>query len=276
MNTQQYKGSAGAGLLDVSRGPSQAIWADCPILELMAGVTDGIHIFDDFTNGPRVAAGAEASYAGYGGGYRGFADTGGSVVDGNEVGGTLVLSSDGDNEGASFRTSVASFQIARTMGKLWFEARLKTDSIGDTRHGIFIGMMADAALTAVLPITAGGAIADVNIVGFHRLENDGDKFDTIYKADGVTQVTVEADATAVVADTFIKLGFVFDPKTAVLTFYRNGVKLANTYTVPTAAGTDFPNDVRLGLVIAVLNATATSPGAAEIDWWRCAQLSVAG
>jgi hypothetical protein len=132
--------------------------------------------------------------------------------------------------------------------------------------------MADNALTATVPITAAGAIADVNIVGFHRLEGDGDQFDTIYKADGVTQVTVQADAAVIVADTWVKLGMVFDPSNNSLSFYRNGVKLSTTYTVVAAAGTDFPNDVRLGFVIAVLNATASTPGSSEIDWVRIAQL----
>jgi hypothetical protein len=269
MNTVQYKGSQGSGLLDTSRGPSQSIWGDCPLLEIINGVTDGVIHFDDFLSGPRVPAGAE----GAAGLYRGFADTGGLVADGGEIGGTLVMSSDGDNEGASFRMSCSPFQIGRGQGKLWFEARVKTDTITDTKNGIFVGLMADNVLTAVLPITATGTIADINIVGFHRLEGDGDQFDTIYKADGVTQVTVQADAAVIVADTYVKLGMVFDPKTNVLAFYRNGVRLATTYTVPAAAGTDFPNDVRLGFVIAVLNATATTPGNVEIDWVRIAQLS---
>jgi len=271
-NGTQYKGGS-SGVTDTTRGPSVSVWSDCPVDDILTGFVDGVILFDDFLNGPRVAAGAEASYAGYGGGYRGFADTGGLVQDGGEWGGTLNLSSDGDNEGASFRTSVAPFQIARGQGKLWFECRIKTSDISDTKHGIFVGLMADNALTATVPITAAGAIADVNIVGFHRLEGDGDQFDTIYKADGVTQVTVGSDAASVAADTYVKLGMIFDPKNNQLSFWRNGVKLANTYTVVAAAGTDFPNDVRLGLVVAVLNATASSPGSAEIDWWRCAQLA---
>ena len=273
MNTQQYKGDrkSGAGLLDTSRGPSQSIWADCPLLEIINGVTDGVIHFDEFQCGPRVAAGAEAA-AGL---YRGFASTGGLVQDGGEIGGTLDLSSDGDDEGASFRTSCSPFQIKRSLGKLWFEARVKTSTISDTKHGIFVGLMADNALTATVPITAAGAIADVNIVGFHRLEGDGDQFDTIYKADGVTQVTVGSDAAVIVADTWVKLGMVFDPSNNVLSFFRNGVKLANSYTVVAAAGTDFPNDVRLGFVMAILNATASTPGSSEIDWVKIAQVLVA-
>lgn len=279
MNTQQYRGSQGLGLLDTSRGPSQSIWSDCPLLEIINGVTDGVLFFDEFQNGPRVAAGAEAAYTGYGGGYRGFADTGGLVQDGGEIGGTLDLSSDGDNEGASFRMSCAPFQIARNLGKLWFEARIKTSTITDTKHNLFVGMMADNALTAIVPITALGALADVNLVGFHRPESargaagtGGAIMNTVYKADGVTAVTVQTDAVALVADTYMKLGMVFDPTNNVLSFYRNGVKLATTYTIPAANGTDFPNDVRLAFVIAVLNATATTPGSSEIDWVKICQI----
>lgn len=274
MNTQQYRGSRNSGLVDTSRGPSQSIWADCPLLEIFNGVTDGVLFFDEFQNGPRVAAAAEAAYMGAGGGYRGFADTGGLVADGGEIGGTLVLSSDGDNEGASFRTSCAAFQIGRGLGKLWMEARVKTSTIVDTKHNLFVGMMADAALTAVLPITALGAIADVNIVGFHRTEAalGGAVMSTVYKADGIAAVTVQDGGVALAADTYVKLGMVFDPADNSLAFYRNGQRLANSYTIPAAAGTDFPNDVRLGFVIAVLNATASTPGSSEIDWVKVCQL----
>lgn len=268
MNVTQYSG-AGSVSADTSRSPSDSIWSDCPWAEINHGYKPGIAFFDDFLNGPRVAAGAEAAY----GAYRGFADTGGLVADGGEWGGTLNLSSDGDNEGASFRTSCAPFQIARGQGKFWFEARVKTSDISDTKHGLFVGLMADNALTATVPITAAGAIADVNIVGFHKLEGDGDQMDTVYKADGVTQVTLQADAVSLTADTYVKVGIVFNPRNNELSFYRNGVKLSTTYTMASAAGTDFPNDVRLGLVVAVLNATGTTPGSSEIDWWRAAQLA---
>lgn len=267
MNTVQY---SSASLADTSRGPSPSIWADCPVTDILTGVKDGYHLFDDFLSGPRVAAGAE----GVAGLYRGFASTGGLVASSDEIGGVLDLSSDGDDEGASFRMSGCPFQISRNHGKLWFECRVKTSQIADTKHGIFVGLMADVALTATSPIAAAGTLADVNFVGFHRLEADGDQFDTVYRADGVTQVTLQADAVAVVADTYVKLGFVFNPRDGVLTFYKNGTKLATTYTIPTAAGTDFPNDVRLGFVIAVLNATASTPGSSKIDWFRAAQLSV--
>lgn len=243
----------------------------------MSGIKDGYHDFDDFLALPYTTPTTEANY----GRYRGFSSTGGVLGDNDEIGGGLILSSDGDDEGASFGDFAFPYQISRSHGKLWFECRVKTSTIDDAKHGILVGLYGRFAitttrsvLTAIAPIAAAGTIVDSNFVGFHRLEGDGDQFDTVYRADGVTQVTVGANAVTIVADTYVKLGFVFDPRNYVLTFYKNGVKLADSYTVVAAAGTDFPNDVRLGRVMAVLNATASTPGQSEIDWWRVAQLSV--
>ncbi len=275
-NGTQYKGSLGNGGLDTSRGPSVSVWTDCPIDDILTGFIDGVVFFDDFLNGPRIPANTstEGVVVGYGGGYRGLTGTATAVAnEGGEWGGTVNLAGTADNDTISFRTANCPFQIARGQGRLWFECRVKSSDISDNKHGIFVGLMQDVALTAIIPITAAGAIADTNLVGFHRLEGDGDQFDTIYKADGVAQVTVQADAATIAADSYVKLGMIFEPKNNTLSFYRNGVKLANTYTVPAAAGTDFPNDVRLGLVIALVNATGTAPGTGEIDWWRCVQLA---
>jgi len=257
---------------NTKRVRSASIWGDCPVEAIQSGDENGIFIFDDFEFGPLVAAGSEAATQLY----KGFASTGGSVVTGDEWGGTLVLSSDDDNEGASFGMRQYPFQISRSHGKLWFECRLKVTSIANTTFGVLVGLIDSSTLSATVPITAAGALADENFVGFHRLEGDGDYFDTVYKADGVTAVTVGSDAGVIVADTYVKLGMKFDPRTNKLTFYKDGVALANTKTIPSAAGTDFPNDVRLGLVIAVLNAAGSSPGSCEIDWWACAQVGVTG
>ena len=65
----------------------------------------------------------------------------------------------------------------------------------------------------------------------------------------------------------------YDPRTKILTWFADGVVLT-TKSIPTAAGTDFPNDVRVGRLFAVLNATGTTPGTDSIDWWAAGQFSV--
>jgi hypothetical protein len=270
-NIVTYAGNQGTNdVNDADSKFSPFIWKDCPIREIEDGTIEGWYDKDDFMSFVPVSAGAVASF----GGYYGFADTGGTVVVADEVGGAVTLSSDGDNEGASIARQVKPFQISRSHGKLWFEARVKTSTITDTKHGFFLGLIDTATLSATVPIAAAGTLADENFVGFHRLEGDGDQVDVVYKADGVTQVTVEADSldVALVADTYTKLGFIYNPADYVLTFYQNGVK-TTSYTVVAAEGTDFPNDVRMGFVLAVLNATGTTPGSTTIDKFRIYQLA---
>jgi hypothetical protein len=281
VNTIDYRPTLST-TADTNRNPSPVIWGDCPINELREGEQAGVFFRDDFLSFPITPATTEGNWSQY----AQFSSTGGTITAGTGQGGEAAFGSDGDNEGASIRTLSTPFKINRTLGKLWFEARVKSSTVTDTKHGFFVGLMQDVALTATVPITAAGAIADTNIVGFHRLEGDGVHLDTIYKADGVTQVSVQTDAVTIAADTYVKVGMVFEPAADfaiadptlagvnkyVLKFYYNGLLLSTSKQIPSAAGTDFPNDIGLGLVFAVLNATASTPGTSTIDWWQCAQL----
>lgn len=248
---------------------SPHLWGDCPWDGIMSGSADGIAYQDDFVVGPLVAAASQALY----GNYHGFASTGGSVADAGVQFGALTFSSDGDNEGASLACAIASMQITQNAGDAWWECRFKTSTITNDKHGIFAGLIDAATLSATVPIAAAGTLADENLVGFHRLEGDGDKMDTYYKADGVTAVAVQADAVTLVADTYKRVGMRYAKAEKKLYFYDDGVPLSTTKTIPNATGTDFPADAILRPVFAVLNATATSPGNSTLDWWAFAQVS---
>jgi hypothetical protein len=255
---------------------SPAIWGDCPVIGLKEGSVNGIIFEDDFLSFPKTPATTEGNF----GQYAQFSSTGGTITAGTGQGGEMAIGSDGDDEGASIRTVATPFKIIRTAGTLWFECRIKSSTITDTKHNILIGLMEDTALTATVPITAAGAIADKNLVGFRRTEaaSGGALIDFVYKADGVTAVTQQAAIATLVADTYVKLGFKFEvfgtKGSYYLTSYVNNVAQTTAKQIPSAAGTDFPNDVGLGLFFAVLNATGTTPGTSTIDKWRCAQLYV--
>jgi hypothetical protein len=261
---------------NTDRNPSPAIWGDCPWYAIQDGELAGATFFDDFLSFPITPPTTEGNW----GQYAMFSSTGGTATAGTGTGGELVIGSDGDNEGASLRTLAVPFKLSRSNKKFWFECRIKSSTITDTKHGFFIGLWENVALTATVPIAAAGTLSDNNFAGFHRLEGDGDQIDLVYKADGVTQVTVDDDALptadVLVADTYIKLGMVFDPLDINgknnLVFFANNLRLATDYTMASGSGTDFPNDVGMGLAFAVLNATGTTPGTSTIDWWRAAQL----
>lgn len=270
-------GTANFDGANASANYSGSIWGDCPISSLRDGQQSGPAGFlweKRFGSIPITPPTTEGNY----GDLAMFSSTGGTAVgDTTEVGGGLTIGSDGDNEGVGIRTVVCPFKIILTGGDLWFEARVLTSTITDTKHGIFLGLLENVALTATVPIAAAGTLSDNNLVGFHRLEGDGDYFDAVYKADGVTQVTVQADAALIAASTYTNLGLKFVPTRNIkkgagyLYWYQDGVVVASKL-IPSAAGTDFPNDVNLGFAFAVLNATATTPGTSTIKHVRIAQL----
>src|SRR3954471_5500127 len=149
------------------RGMSPAIWADCPVDRIREGALAGRWIDDDFLRRPITVPTTEAAY---GPDYRGFTSTGGTInIATNVKEGAITLGSDGDDESASIQQLGAPFRVDRLMGKLWFEARVKVDTISTLQYDAFVGLMELATLTATVPITAtGGLIADKNFVGFHR------------------------------------------------------------------------------------------------------------
>ncbi len=266
---------AGGFNAQTNRNRSEAIWHDCPWDRIRNGELDGVAFFDDFDVGGFVVPTTAGVYAPY---YQGFSSTGGTIQPATQVrAGVITLGSDGDNEGAAIQTANAPFLIQRAEGKLWFEARVSVDATAVTLYDAFVGLMEASTLTATVPITAtAGLMADKNLVGFMRpgtaTTGDGSSLRFTYKANGVTAVVVETVAAAFVAATFIKLGFVWDPTTNLLTDYINGVKRTTTYTMPAVAdGTDFPNDTQLALTAGVTNAAGIT-SVFTIDWWRCAQL----
>lgn len=261
---------------------SPAIWFDCPWEQIVSGEIDGIAFFDDFNRKEVTVPTTEGAY---GSNYRGFTSTGGTINAATQTReGKITLGSDGDDEGASIQHTGCVHQIVRTDGPLWFEARVKVNTIAVTQFDAFVGLMEAATLSATVPITAtAGAMADKNFVGFLRpgtgTTGDGSSLKIQYKADGVAAVTLETIAGALVADTYIHLGFKFMPKgfpgfngDNYLRFYLDNLeRTAAAYLMATGTGTDFPNDVLMGLTAGALN-TAAVTSLFSVDAWRLAQL----
>lgn len=261
---------------------SDAIWGGFPLDKIRDGETPGIVWEFNFDTMPKTPATTEGNF----GLFTQFSDTGGFI---NAVSGHgWSMGSDGDNEGASIRSRSTPFRIDRSTRKLGFEVQVAADTIADTKNNILTGLIVDTAFSATVPITAAGAVADTNVVYFRRTEaaSGGALIDFGYKASGVTAVTIQAAIATLVANTFVNLGFVFEPaidpyiadpnNTGVnkynLTSYVNGVRQATAKQIPVAQGTDFPNGVFMGFFFAVLNATGTTPGAGTVRRARVAQL----
>jgi hypothetical protein len=250
---------------DTTRHPSTAIWQQLDALSEREGRTFGL--WDDFATFPVTWGTTQGNW----GRYKTFGSSGAAGTDGDTVGGVLVMTEATADESMALATTGLPFQIVNTGGMLGFEARIKTSSVANTAHNTIIGLMDQRTLIVGDPIDiAGVLISTLNFVGFQRVEADGDAMDFTFQENGETQVIVKADAVALAADTFVKVGFLFEPQRKLLTYFVNGVPGTTTKTISDTAGDTFPNDVRLGLVFAHM-AAATSPGTDSIDWWKCYQ-----
>jgi hypothetical protein len=267
-----YQANLGAANNDRQRSP--AVWYDCPWNQIQEGSIAGIAHFNDFDNPYLTTPTTQAVWPPY----KGFSSTGGTITKANPQlrYGVITLGSDGDDEGASIAQVGTPFQVSALEGQFWAEFRVKVDTIAVTQYDAFVGFAEGLTLTATVPITAtAGAMADQNMFGFLRpgtsTTGDGSLLRTFYKANGVTAVTVADYAAQFVADTYIKLGIRFSPADKYLRFFVNNIELATKKLIPDNTGTDFPADVTMGAIAAVLNTSAIT-SVFSIDWWRYAQM----
>src|SRR5438105_4329909 len=104
-----YKGNFS---VNTDRGPSRAIWGDCPWSELVEEPHKGMTVYDDFVGAPNIPTAAGGAIAqGYNQNFSVYAYTGATITDGAAEGGVITFGSDGDNEGVAFGPTAGAFRI---------------------------------------------------------------------------------------------------------------------------------------------------------------------
>lgn len=276
----------------VGRGLSPAIWQ---AYGFIGGnfYDPSLHpfFFDDFA-GVGVYASATAQ-----GAYKTYQDTGvtirGCAAADNSEGefGVLeIANNDADNDEGSIELGAGVHGLVRidpTVGErcvVAFEARIKRTSVTDdhTAFAFGIGEPAFAAADALVDNTAAMVAAGKDFVGFQTLTASNEEIDTVYMIGGTgTAVQVKDNAATSVADTWMKLGCVYDPfgpANKKLTFYVDGVALGDSVTdAIIAAGTAFPTDEEMTLVLLTKNGDAgTTAHEVYMDWWAVGSYLVDG
>lgn len=311
MNTVDIVGNLSA---NTNRGPSDIIWADCPVLDFLENPAKGMYFFDDFlmcgnadmTSAYKNSIGAWSVY-----GYAGAL-----LADGALEGGVVTYGSDGDNEGVTFLSSTGAFRLVTTSTlalnqKLWFEASIATSTIAATKHEDFVGLAIPALSSglprAAYPITVTDDTLDATngtFIGFHRKATAAPTdwqfcFNlaggTVNYPTGLTTLRATMSLPTLTANTFTKLGFLFDPNalvsqissaTARQTNGNKGSKLIRVFVngleLPTfLTGLDVQNATAaqafptgfMAPVFANMNQTGTTPGTSSLDWIRVAQMA---
>ncbi|MBW8002542.1 MAG: hypothetical protein FVQ80_11050 [Planctomycetes bacterium] len=257
------------------RGPSPAIWDDCPVDEFKNNPEAGMIFFDDLLDGIDVATNQSAAAAaalGTTGKFGAFTGTTANTIasDATNSQGVAIVSTDTDNQSAMIvwpKGATIAGKVKFTTGKkLWMECRIKVSTIATAINQIFVGF-AEEALNSegLLLLINESSLADKDYVGFLKEYTDGDGLNTEFNTASGTNVSNDDEAT-LVAGAWTKLGIYCDGST--VTFYVDGVALATTTTTATA---DFPDGEEMAFYLQNMCGAAGTVGTVSLDWLRIAQ-----
>ncbi len=251
-------------------GPSTALWADCPVLEMTLDPTIGIHYFNDYVE--RLGGGQQSLT---GTSTNEISDwiqteiTSGLTERSEVAGGVLRVSSEAHasaNDGLTVMYRATPF-IPADGKTIWFEARVamtNIDAAAGAEDQFFVGLC--DVITSALPA---GVIDDtVDKVGFFHHDGSITATLSFITEDGDTEEITASAATALVTGDFVKLGFKIEMVGAAetITPYVNGV--AGTPHVTEAS---LPVGVGMGICFAAVS-EGTTTALLDIDWVRVAQL----
>ena len=260
---------------DTSEAPSPIIWADCPVSEITQKGT-GVHYFDDFTNLSKHITDQDTQQ------YASYIDTGVTIsqLPGVVGGQVQVAGNDADNDEGHLCSHGPVGQISTAAPKkMWFECRIKKASIANNGVSMFVGLSFDHGSS--VPLSSANTLTDddgdpgaFSFLGFHNDAADGDAIDFMYRAEGQAQTVGIAGVAVPVADTFVKLGFVYDPDNVdaeKIAVYVNGVKSTTYITQANLEAATFPDAEPLGLAL-YTKVGAASEVKVTMDWWKFAQM----
>lgn len=265
-------------------GPSQAIWSRMVTGMSAPEGSPGFVVGDDFLTGAGVLATSAvtiptADVMAYSP-YYAYLDSGTSLSRVSAQGGVLRLAcTTSDNDMVAIHSGLFG-EISRTAGEsvlTCFETRLRLPtqvSVGSVAVGLgALEIVADGGLVANSGeiINTGGGF-----IGFRSVDATPSVLDFGYKISGQAALTETVDAAhTAVADTFVKLGFVYDPQAPAskrITAYVNGAEVTSAYVTDTAmAAATFPNSVMMGIVIAA-KTDASTERLLDIDWVYAGQV----
>lgn len=213
--------------------------------------------------------------------YTSYIDTGGTLTQlADENGGVIALTTDGTDEDeiwlvAGDGTGPLGF-ISDTAGSDFitaFEARYKISTLVNAAMSHYVGLSSPAAAAADIVTDATGAFAGDAFIGFRTLL-DGDAIDFVYKASGQTLVVPITGVKVPVADTFVKLGFIYDPTAPAakrIKVFVDNVEQSTYVTAANIAAATFPDAEALTFRAGFKNTTAAA-GELAMDWWSFAQV----
>ncbi len=273
-----------------SRGPSPSIWKDVPASAFQKDPSKGIHRYDDFTNSRIVTEeGARSAWTGGIGAitgdinWYGFTESAlvADVALQADNDGVLMLDQDGtDDDDVSITTGDNVIGVLRSpkegeSQKFWFEARIKVSSVTDGDLPFFVGLAQPGQAKSNGILGAVGVLNDVDYIGFHVDEADGDDVNLVYNEASAGTASADTGVIAITADTYVRLGIKLfnNGETIKIRWFKDGVDLGDDVAVDiSSTDANWPGDTDMDIIIAITSgANGADADNMKIDWVRYAQ-----
>jgi len=275
------------------RGLSPGLWNNFPVDELldrpMAGMNGGIGFFDDFARSPS----AVASQALIINGYKSLTSATTTINAVHAVGahGVASLAPTTTVDLAAclqaYGGKGSPFSLTPGDAKdVVFEARWNVSSITLTSVSVFLGLAAVDATAAVDTLFTNGTHvmkvfthfgfslcegSQARIAGTNGYQSAGRLNVTHARTGAANIVWNQTDLAQLVAGTYVKTGFRFNPVTRTVSLWVNGSEvLAATISAAVTGAALWPNAGLSPLLIAKCGANFT--GVLNVDWIACGQV----
>jgi hypothetical protein len=238
-------------------------------------------LFDDFARFPTMTSATDQD------GYYTYQDTGVTIApysttdtSEEEFGIVQIAGNDAEDDEGHLELGDGTAGLVRidnTAGErcvVCAECRMKRTSVTDAHTGFYFGLAEPGISAADAMVDETHALVAKDFVGFCALAASNDELDAVYSIASGSLVQVTDNADTPVADTWMKLGILYDPLEASgkkLKFFVDGAEIS--YDTPVtdaviAAGTAFPTDEELTLCFLTKNETQdTTAHASYLDWW---------
>jgi hypothetical protein len=255
--------------------PSGSIWGNVPFVESLVDPGIGYGVHEEFLGFNGLLTSTTGDYTGQAGGYSSYQDTSDTILQlATETTGVVRIATDTtDNDEAWLQyggaASVMATLAASGGKKLCFETRVRMDTIAS--RNIFFGLAEEGFAAGDAITDAGAMVTTKDFIGFRSLEGDATGMDHVYQKASQTTVVVKDDAQTLVAATWYKFGFIYDPNyyntSKVIRFFIDGVEQADGVALTALDDATFPGGEEMSPVWGVKNGTTAAINF-DIDWFR--------
>jgi hypothetical protein len=231
---------------DTGGGPSQGIWGDCPLEDLIQSFGGGIGTFgnliqDDFC--PLASPSNTTPAIGTLGQWACWLASGMTVTDGVEEGGVAKFDGTTANKSSILTSNAGMFRFIGPTpnfvyagGKFWMEARIALGSVAASQQGVFFGLadntssQINSSDTTIIASGGNTLTTTKNLLGFfNRTTTSPADWSVVYQpaagtavyptglttivndVTGVNEVAYAASSPVGHGTGFVKIGMVYDP-----------------------------------------------------------------